>query len=261
MTRTAAASVLFIGLCSSVTHASAQQPGQDEPEGTIWGLGIGAISTQKPYTGIDRETKALPLIHFENRYVRVFGPGVEVKLPSLSLAGSHKLDFRVVGKYDGSGYEASDAPILAGMDKRRGGFWAGAKMEWQNDIAELSAEWLADASSHSKGQRFSLVLEKNWHLGQSVMLTPRIGARWMDKKYVDYYYGVRDSEAMAGRPAYLGKAGVNAELGVRAMYRLDQHQSLMLDVGVTGLAKEIKDSPLVNRSNENRVMLGYMYRF
>ncbi|WP_457325687.1 MipA/OmpV family protein [Roseateles sp. P5_E11] len=30
---------------------------------------------------------------------------------------------------------------------------------------------------------------------------------------------------------------------------------------MTSLAKEIKNSPLVDRSTENRVAIGYMYRF
>ena len=35
----------------------------------------------------------------------------------------------------------------------------------------------------------------------------------------------------------------------------------MMDVEVTRLASSIKDSPLVDRSTENRVFLGYLYRF
>jgi outer membrane protein len=34
-----------------------------------------------------------------------------------------------------------------------------------------------------------------------------------------------------------------------------------MDVGVSSLAKEIKDSPLVDRSTENRVFIGYLYSF
>jgi outer membrane protein len=93
------------------------------------------------------------------------------------------------------------------------------------------------------------------------MLVPQIGAEWVDKKAVDYYYGVRAGEATPGRAAYLGKATVNAELGLTGIYRFDKQQSLMLNVGVKALGKEIKRSPIVDRSTENRMMLGYMYRF
>ena len=41
----------------------------------------------------------------------------------------------------------------------------------------------------------------------------------------------------------------------------DDHHSVFLDVKATRLADEIKDSPLVDRSTENSVLFGYLYRF
>jgi MipA family protein len=258
-----ACAVLVALICAM--PAFAENPSGDEPgEGPpamSWSLGLGVASMQKPYAGFDRETKALPMLQFENRYIHVFGPQIGLKLPSLDLSDSQQLNFSIVGKYDGSGYESSDASILRGMSKRKSGFWAGAKVEWKNDLADVSAEWLADASGNSKGRQFSLGLERTWHFGNHVMLTPRVGATWYDKKYVDYYFGVRDSEVRADRPSYVGKSGVNGEVGVRGIYMFDRRHSMFLDVGVSSLAKEIKDSPLVDRSNESRVILGYLYRF
>ncbi len=238
---------------------AAPKPGQEES--SSWALGLAAISSQKPYAGWDRETKALPMLMYENRWFRFGGLGAEIKLPKLGISDTQSIDFRLVAKYDGSGYEADDSPVLAGMAERKSGFWAGAKATWRTDLANLNAEWVADASSHSKGQRFSLTLEKNVRLGPQVMLAPRIGATWADKKYVDYYFGVRANEVTTARAAYEGKAGVNAELGLRSTYLFDRHHSMFLDVGVTSLAKEIKNSPLVDRSTENRVFVGYLYRF
>lgn len=253
-------SILVAGWAFAVP-ALAQGPGGDEPPATSWSLGIGVISMQKPYTGVDRKDMVLPLLRFENEYVHIFGPQIGLKLPSLEISGSQQLNFSIVGKYDGAGYKAKDAPILSGMSQRKGGFWAGTEVEWKNDLADVKAAWLGDASGNSKGQKVSLGVEKTWHFGARMMLTPRIEATWYDKKYVDYYFGVRTSEARAGRPAYLGKAGTGAELGVRGLYLLDDRQAVFLDVAVSGLPKAIKNSPLVDRSTENRVMLGYTYRF
>lgn len=256
----ARASALATALICSVP-AFAEEPAGDGPSETSWSLGVGVISEQKPYTGIDREYMPLPLIQFENKYVHIFGPQIGLKLPGLDISDSQRLDFSIVGKYDGSGYKAKDAPILDGMSKRKSGFWAGAEAEWKNDVVDVKATWLADVSGNSKGQTFSLGLERSWHFGGSMMLTPRVEATWYDKKYVDYYFGVRDSEARAGRSAYTGKAGTGIEVGVRGVYLFDQRHSMFLDVGISSLPKGIKDSPLVDRSTENRVMLGYMYRF
>ncbi|HEX8609830.1 MAG TPA: MipA/OmpV family protein [Telluria sp.] len=250
------ASLLALGLC-----ASSQAGAAPAEEGSSWGLGLAAFSEQPAYAGIDRDTTALPLIYFENKYVRVFGPGAEFKVYGVDLGAGQRLDFRLVAQYDGSEYKGSDAPILSGMAERKAGFWAGGKVKWETGVANVSAGWLADVSGNSKGALFNVAVEKNWRAGEHVMLTPRIGATWADKKYVDYYYGVRASEARAGRPAYTGKSGVNAEVGLRATYLFNAHQSMFLDLGVSRLAKPIKDSPLVDRSTENRVGLGYLYRF
>jgi outer membrane protein len=186
-----------------------------------------------------------------------------VKLPSLKLGERSRVKFGLVGEYDMSGYEAEDTkktPILAGMTERKGGLWAGAKAEWENEVVNVSASWTA-ASGNSKGRKFSLGLEKEWHLGERTMLTPYVTAHWLDKKYVDYYYGVRAAEATAGRAAYVGKGGVNVDVGLRAMYQFDEHHSVLLDMSVTRLAKQIKVSPLVDRSSTSQLILGYVYNF
>lgn len=134
-------------------------------------------------------------------------------------------------------------------------------MKWRNDLVDVSAEWLADVSGNSKGQRFTMGVERSWKVGQNISLTPRLAAIWQDDKYVDYYFGVRESEARIGRAAYDGKSGINTELGIRGNYMLNNHHSVFMDLKATSLSDEIKDSPLVDRSTENSVLFGYLYRF
>lgn len=255
-------SVLAAVLTCSASAFAQQPPGKDKPESSSWGLGLAVVSMQKAYKETDRETRALPMLSYENQYVKLSGPNVELKLPGLALSDTQRLNFSVVTKlFGGGGYRASDSPALAGMAERKSSIWAGAKMEWANGFADVKLELLGDASGNSKGQRLVLGMERKWKLSQSVMLVPQVGVEWVDKHYVDYYYGARASEATAGRPAYAGKATANPEISLTGMYRLDRHQSLMLSVGVKSVGEEIKNSPIVGRSTENRVMLAYMYRF
>jgi outer membrane protein len=255
-------SVLAAALICAFPAFAQQPPGKDKPEASAWGLGLAVISTQKAYKGTDREARVLPMISYENQYVKLSGPNLELKLPGLELSDSQRLNFGVVAKLFGpGGYEASDSPALAGMAERKSGVWAGAKVEWENDLADVKLELLGDASGKSKGQRVLLGLERKWMLSPSLMLIPQVGVEWVDKKYVDYYYGVRASEATAGRAAYVGNGAVNAEISLASIYRFDKHHSMMLNVGVKSLGKEIKDSPIVDRSIESRVMLGYKYSF
>lgn len=246
--------------CAAPAFAQ-KPPGKGEPEDSSWGLGLAGISVQKAYKGIDRQTRVLPMISYESRYVKLGGPNLELKLPGVELSESQRLNFGIVTKlFDGAGYEASDSPALAGMAERKSSIWFGAKMEWESDLADVKLEWLG-AAGNSKGQRLGLGLERKIMLSPSLMLIPQVGVEWVDKKYVDYYYGVRANEATAGRAAYTGKATVNPEISLTGIYRFDGHHSMMLNVGVKSLGKEIEDSPIVGRSTENRVMLGYKYSF
>jgi len=262
LTRAVLSSAAVLCVSVPVTALAAGPGGPGNEDESSWGLGIGAVVSKKAYAGYDRETKALPIISYENRWVKLAGPGLTVKLPSWKIDNTQRVDFGLVARFDlGSGYEQDDAPILNGMAERKGGVWAGAKAEWKTDLFDLEGQWTADASGHSKGQKLSLKLERDWRLGQHVMLTPRLGAEWVDKKYVDYYYGVRANEARAGRAFYQGKSTTNAELGLRTMYLFNPHHAMFLDLSVTALGSAIKDSPLVDRSTENRLFVGYQYRF
>lgn len=220
-----------------------------------WGLGLGASYERKAYRDFDDKVQALPLILYENSRVSLFGTTFDVKLPS---AGPVALRLRA--RYAGDGYEADDSPFLAGMAERKGGVWLGGAAAWRTGYGNLSAELLGDASGHSKGAKFKLLFERSFKQG-AVDITPRIAANWADSKFVDYYYGVRDGEARAGRAAYHGDASVNLELGLRLGYALAPRQSVFVDVSATRLGSDIKDSPLVERSNQTGVRVGYLYRF
>lgn len=253
-------SLIMLIAATSALAAHAAEPETTEPSSS-WGLGVGAISSQQPYAGIDRDTKALPLIYFENEYLRVFGPEAEVKLTQLEINDTQQIDFSLVGQYDFSGYDADDSRVFDGMSDRKSGFWAGAKVQWRTDRVDVHAEWLADVSGNSNGRRFNLGLERTWRLGDHITLTPHVTAMWQDTKYVDYYFGVRDSEARIDRAAYDGESALNTEFGVRGNYMFDQHHSVFLDLKATRLDSEIEDSPLVDRATENSALFGYLYRF
>lgn len=223
--------------------------------GSQWGLGVAAGVERKPYRNFDNKAKVLPLVFFENRWVSVVGPTLDFKLPS---AGP--LSFRLRARYADNGYESGDSPYLAGMDERKDGFWLGGAALWRTDLVNVSAELLGDASGNSKGRQFKLQLDRRFQSG-SFDFTPRLAAKWQDDKYVDYYYGVRASEARAGRPAYQGKASTDVELGLRVGYAIAPKQGVFVDVSTTRLGGSVKGSPLVDRSASSALRVGYLYRF
>lgn len=226
-----------------------------------WGLGIGIYSQQKAYVDIERKNRVIPVLTFENQYVRLTGPELALKLPGYQLKDLGRFDFSLIGRLDINDYDESDTRILEGMEDRDGGFWAGAKIEWKSSWIQISTEFLQAVSGDSDGSRFNLGIEKTWHFAEKYMLTPRVEVKWRDENYVDYYYGVRADEVTSWRPFYEGSSAINIEAGIRAGYMPKHKHFIFLDVSATSLADEIKDSPLVDRSTETNVFLGYVYRF
>ena len=219
-----------------------------------WGLGLGAGFTKSPYRQSANKTTALPLILYENRWISVFGANFDVKLPA---AGP--VSFRLRARYAGDGYEADDSPYLAGMAERKGGVWLGGATIWRNSVVNVSAEGLA-ATRDAKGRRFKLEISHEFPIGV-ITLTPRVSANWYDKKYVDYYYGVRVNEVRTDRSYYTGESSNVIETGVRFSYGLNRHHRVFVDFSATYFGNAIRNSPLIENAGERSVRVGYLYAF
>jgi len=252
--------------CLLASFGAQAQPEADaaieaaEPVPTGLGLGIAFNSRQSPYAGVDRKNRVLPLLTYENSWFRFVGLGGEFKLGHVALAPANDLSFALKVDYHFDAYKSSDSAALAGMEARKGGVWGGGVVSWRNPIAQVRAEWSADLSGHSKGQVLSLGADHRFGFGP-VGLTPHVRAQWQDGNAVDYYYGVRDTEALPGRPAYTPGAATTLEGGLRTDFTFARRQSVFLDLSVTHLPGAIKDSPIVEHANPSSVSVGYLYRF
>ena len=250
---------LALGALAAVAlHGPALAHGDEAGEpaaGSQWGLGLAVMAENKPYRDFDNKTKVIPFVTYENRWVRVFGPGLELKLGNTGPAA-----FGLTASYGMDGYKASDSPVLGGMANRKGSVWVGARASLRGEPGQLSVEWSADASGNSNGQKFKLGVERRFMFG-AFGLTPRLSAAWMDRKFVQYHYGVEATEARAGRAAYTAGSTVNTEVGLRLDYRPAPQHTVFADLGATALGRQIKNSPLVDRTRVPEVRVGYLYRF
>lgn len=228
---------------------------QNGPPDSLTIAGIGAGATLEPYRGVDTKARVLPLLIYENDWVSVAVPTLDLKLGSTG-----DIKYRLRTRFGFDGYKAKDSDFLRGMDRRKEGLWLGAAAIWDTGMGELSLEVLGDATSNSKGRVFSLEYEKRFDFGD-LAVTPRIGLRGVDKKYVDYYFGVKPHEAMAGRPVYLGRSATQTEGGLRLTYATGSNEMLFLDMSARLLGKPVQDSPLVERRYQASVFAGWLYRF
>lgn len=239
----------------AITAGPGQATVQAEGNDSKWGIGLAGGINYRVYRDFDNRVRGLPLITYQNKWIQVLGPSLDVKLPSLGPVA-----FRLRGRYIGEEYDSGDSPYLAGMHDRDSSFWVGGVATWRTGIANVSAEVLTDAMSNSKGTRARLQIDRRFAAG-AFGLTPRLAAEWVDGNYVDYYYGVRSDEVRSGRPAYSGGSTVNTEIGLRVDWWPVPKHTVFLDVGATRMGNAIRNSPLVDEDTQYGVGVGYLYRF
>lgn len=235
--------------------AMAQTDGKQEGADSSWGLGVSGVAIKKAYRGIDQDNLALPLITYESKWISAAAPRLDFKVFT-----GEAVSIRLRARYALDGYEAKDSEFLSGMDKRKGSAWLGGAIIWKTGVADLTAEVLGDAMGNSKGTRARVGVDRRFSSG-AFGITPRLAVEWVDSKYVDYYYGVKASEARAGRSFYEGKSTTNFDAGIRLDYSPARHHTVFLDVQSTRFGSGIKESPVVGKSYQNGVSLGYLYRF
>ena len=243
-------------MMASATSIAAEDQDDDAGSRCLCGLGLGVATEHKPYKGVGETTDPIPLVSYENRWVKLFGPNLDLKVtPPYPLTVSLRLNY----EFDG-GYKASDSSFLEGMSDRKAGFWVGPAVKWHSELIDLSASYLFDASNKSKGRRASFAAEHPFRFGK-FELVPIVSVTQWDRKYVDYYFGVRPTEATIRRPTFIGKTSINPDLSLRASYLFSGKHLVFVQTGATEFGSEVKDSPIVGRSTEVRVWAGYMYRF
>jgi len=247
----ALAAVLALAAAPRAANAQAQRA---EPDATTWGVGLAVAPDFRPYRDFDDKLRVWPLLSFENRWLRVAGPGLEFKL---GATGPVALGLTL--SYAGDGYDAGDSPVFQGMAEREASVWLGGRAAARTGWGLLSAEWQADAAGHSKGQKLKLGWQQRLPLGDWA-LTPRLGATWHDRRFVRYYYGVEAGESRLDRPFYRPGAEWTADFGVRADYRVTGQHTLFADLGLTALGDGLKASPLVDRRTVPSVRVGWLLR-
>lgn len=219
----------------------------------LGGIGVGAV--RSPYRGMDAKTRVLPMVVYENAWVSVALPSVDIKL---GQAGP--VSFRLRTRYGFDGYKPKDSDYFSGMERRKDSLWLGPVAAWNTGVGTVSFQLLGDTLGHSKATQWELQYDRRIDFGP-LAVTPRVAIHGLDRNYVDYYYGVRASEATSARPAFNGDSAYETEVGVRLTYRLDDRQTLMADLGGTRLGQEIRRSPLLARGYRASMFTGYVYRF
>lgn len=222
-------------------------------------LGAGAVAFKSPYK--DFKDNSAPMIFAE----------YEGENFVIGSTGAH---YRVMGSDDtplslfatlssvGSGFKAKDSTYFTGMEDRDSSIDLGMTAIYRvGDAGEISASLLHDVSGAYKGFFADVSYSHAFDIAGRASFSPSVGVSILSKDYVDYYYGVRATEATPSRAAYTGKAAMTPYVGYDVVMPISNNWSLFHATQYTWLGDNIKKSPLVERDNSWSTTLGVAYTF
>jgi len=219
-------------------------------------LGAGTIALDHPVA--DRQAFVLPLVSVSYRDTVYWSLGQAGVWLLKSDDRSARLGLAVKAR---GGYDPEDYDGLVGMEKRHTSVEAGLNGKWWTRLVGLSFGYFTDVTDKSNGNSAQLGLSHSFRLSSKWSLTPSVGAEWLSDEVVNYYYGVRASEAIPGRPAYTGQSTVNLRGAMMVHYKMARAWSLFGGASITHLGTGMTDSPIIIQDNVAAVFVGAGWHF
>lgn len=216
-------------------------------------VGAGAVISSKPYKGVDPKIYPVPMFGYEGErlYLRGVGGGYR-----LFRKGGWSLGPVLQPRFDG--YESDDSSDLAGMEDRDWTVDGGVGLSWLTDYGLIGLSWVTDLFGKHDGQEVELSYTALFSKGGFDFI-PSVGLRYKTDNLVDYYYGVKSDEARAGRPSYEADAATDPFVRVAVRRKLVGKWSLLGAVQYEWFDSEIKDSPIVDQSQDVSFVAGVLY--
>jgi len=207
-------------------------------------LGVGAAITMytPPHKGADTgfsgglfffyQGERLELGFFENSYALIRTPRYALKLTANPRFES---------------LDPSDSPALSGMEDRDLAFDAGLAFETGGIWGSMQIKVLSDITGTHEGQEISLFYTRPF-VKARWRIEPTAGLILKSDNLVDYYYGVRSSEAREDRPAYQGQSTINSHLGLNLIYGATRHWNVIAGLSYEHLGGKIRNSPVIEKN-------------
>lgn len=225
-----------------------------------WGVGISGNNTQDVYQDHDDDISL-------NIFPEYRGERFNLDFESLSyrLMDDGKYNLEILAKHMNLGYVSGDSTHLTGMDDRDGSINLGLRASYTTDYGVLSLHAVTDVLGSHKGQEVSLQFGEpfyttHWRGKRDLSLGLLGGVRWQSDDVIDYYYGIKTSDATASRAAFKGKSAITPFIGIEINAGLTEHISLEAAVRYDHLPDNITDSAIAS-NNGVQARLGLSYWF
>ncbi len=98
-------------------------------------------------------------------------------------------------------------------------------------------------------------------IGKDTTILLQADIEYWDSDYINYYFGVRDSEAKAGREAYNGKKDKSYRFQSTFITRFSSNWMTRINLAYRKYGDQVANSPTVKRANEIDFLTGIVYEF
>lgn len=217
----------------------------------------GVVSGSELYKGQDKTTAVVLNGGYHGEDFNVDLSGINYR-----FIGSNS-DFVNISTYftaGGIGYDAGDADALKGMKDRKMSGDLGINADFQLDQGTVSTYLQHDVTGAYKG---FIGGAKYFHVMDFGVadFVPFAGVSYLSKDFVDYYYGVKASEATATRKAYSGEGDFAVNVGYKLVVPVTTNIDITQSTAYTRLGSKISDSPIVDSANQWLIGATVAYHF
>ncbi|MCK5828808.1 MAG: MipA/OmpV family protein [Methylococcales bacterium] len=129
-----------------------------------------------------------------------------------------------------------------------------------DDWGDFQLQVLTDISNTHNGVEVWASYAYPWKY-QNLKIIPSIGINWKSSHLLDYYYGIRDSEADLFRPAYKASSGFNSFARLSISYHINDNWGITGVAEYEALSRSIRRSPIVDQEGITTLFIGLMYNF
>jgi len=223
-------------------------------------IGLGPYVQSEPYRGANDLLLPSPVIFFDNAlfYARWSRFG-------MYFLGEKQKDyawgFSLTVQPRTLGYKASDSSYLTGMNERKSTLEGGLAFSasYQNS-KYIEIMLLSDMLNTYNSWISKVEIGDNYKLGKFIFY-PSIVLLYQSRKFVDYYYGVKTSEATSNRPAYSPSGGLEYGAQTYIKYPLTDKLSAFFNLRYDIIPNSAKNSPLVDKKYIYSGLASLIYTF
>jgi|GEM_PF-2295621 len=251
--------IIGMGLLAATSAMAVEEYNND------WSLsaGLGAITGRTVYKTKDTH-EVFPLIPVNFRYNNFYVDGAETEL-GYHMFQEDGMTFSVIGKFN-LGYDSDDLDReYRAMDDREYDFHLGVKSSYAYQNLEFVSFLTQDVSGESDGKTIGVEGKAHFHLiPDKIILTPAVGMTYADSSFVDYFYGIKGSEAEKINNVdgeYRGAGSMIYNLKANLTYIYDEDLTFAWINGLSFYDSKIERSPIVDKNYSYYTGGSFIYKF